>query len=128
MLPKPDKNPSPIGNGRGIDEWNAPGPVIQGKKPRSDNFEDPVRTPEQKKAKAEEMAKRLTVIEKQLYGTDTGYGQDTAEHELDHALKAPKNRSVKFRLAYDANTNDIIPGIEANGLSPKERMVMASGT
>ena len=104
---------------------NQPGP-FKPEKRQVDYLEEAVGTAEQKKKRAQEMSNRLTKIEKQLYGTDTGYGRDTAEHELAHALADDKKgRKGRFRLIH--SKGDIIPGYETIGKrTPKEIMKIRS--
>jgi len=126
MLPKPDRNPSPIGNGRGIDEWNAPGPVIRGKKVIQDDLEEPVSTFNKKLEKAQIIKDRLTILEAQLFdGSNTGIGRKSAIDELKHS--SADSGTGKFRLAYDKRDNAIVPGYETIGKrTPKEKMIIAS--
>lgn len=66
-----------------------------------DDLEEAVGTAEQKKKKAQEMGRRLTLLEKQLYGSESGYGAETEKHGLDHSSADTDGR---FRLVYDKKT------------------------
>ena len=105
-----------------------PGPFKPVRRPSKDSLEEPVTSNQDKKKKAKEVGRRLTVLERQLYGTNSGYGADSAEHELDHAL-ADKNGKGRFRLRATGNafSADIVPGYETEGVrSPRKRMQIAS--
>lgn len=105
-----------------------PGPFKPVRRPVKDSLENPVISEKDKRKKAEEVGRRLTRLENQLYGTNSRYGEDTAQHELDHALADKKGKGrFKLKATGNAYSADIVPGYETEGVrSPKQRMRIAS--